>query len=64
MADILGVDFLTNPKITESSGDIKLPDLTSIELPSFGEVEHPMRLSYLRPFKKPDHYRQMMGSAI
>jgi hypothetical protein len=39
MADILGVDFLTNPKITESSGDIKLPDLTSIELPSFGEVE-------------------------
>jgi hypothetical protein len=40
MADILGVDFLTNPKITESSGDIKLPDLTSIELPSFGEVDH------------------------
>jgi hypothetical protein len=39
MADILGVDFLTNPKITESSGDIRLPDLGSIELPTFGEVE-------------------------
>jgi len=41
MADILGVDFLTNPKITESSGDIKLPDLGSIELPSFGEADLP-----------------------
>jgi len=39
MADILGVDFLTNPRVTESSGDIKLPDLGSIELPSFGEVD-------------------------
>jgi len=39
MADILGVDFLTNPKITESSGDIRLPDLASIELPSFGEAD-------------------------
>jgi hypothetical protein len=39
MADILGVDFLTNPKITETSGDIKLPDLASIELPSFGEAD-------------------------
>jgi hypothetical protein len=39
MADILGVDFLTNPRITESSGDIKLPDLASIELPSFNDVE-------------------------
>jgi hypothetical protein len=39
MNDILGVDFLTNPKITESSGDIRLPDLASIELPSFNEVD-------------------------
>jgi len=39
MADILGVDFLTNPKITESSGDIRLPDLASIELPSFSEAD-------------------------
>jgi len=39
MGDILGVDFLTNPKITETSADIKLPDLGTIELPSFGEVD-------------------------
>jgi hypothetical protein len=38
MSDILGVEFLTNPK-TDSMADIKLPDLTSIELPSFGEAE-------------------------
>lgn len=38
MSDILGVDFLTNPKITESS-DIRLPDLATVELPSFGDVE-------------------------
>lgn len=38
MGDILGVDFLTNPKITEGSADIKLPDLGTIELPSFGEA--------------------------
>lgn len=38
--DILGVDFLTNPKMTESStADLKLPDLGSIELPSFGNLE-------------------------
>ena len=36
--DVLGVDFLTNPKVTDSA-DIKLPDLASIELPSFGEVD-------------------------
>uniref|UniRef100_A0A6C0EUL9 Uncharacterized protein n=1 Tax=viral metagenome TaxID=1070528 RepID=A0A6C0EUL9_9ZZZZ len=39
MGDIFGVDFLTNPKMSETSGDIKLPDLASIELPSFGDVE-------------------------
>lgn len=39
MSDILGVDFLTNPKVTETSADIKLPDLATIELPSFGEAE-------------------------
>jgi hypothetical protein len=42
MADILGVDFLTNPKITEGSADIKLPDLGTIDLPSFGEAEAPV----------------------
>ena len=37
--EIVGVDFLTNPKITEmSSVDIKLPDLGAVELPSFGET--------------------------
>jgi hypothetical protein len=41
MGDILGVDFLTNPKITESSGDIRLPTLETIDLPSFAE-EAPM----------------------
>lgn len=39
MGDILGVDFLTNPKITEGTVDIKLPDLATVELPSFGETE-------------------------
>ena len=39
MGDIFGVDFLTNPKVSEASGDIKLPDLASIELPSFNETE-------------------------
>ena len=37
MGDILGVEFLTNPK--SDTTDIKLPDLASIELPSFGEAE-------------------------
>jgi len=41
MGDILGVEFLTNPKITESSGDIRLPSLETVELPSFGD-EAPM----------------------
>ena len=33
MADILGVDFLTNPKVTEA--DVKLPELATVELPTF-----------------------------
>jgi hypothetical protein len=49
MSDILGVDFLTNPKITESSGDIRLPDLATIELPSFGDVEQPSEAPRLVP---------------
>lgn len=39
MGDVFGVDFLTNPKMTEGSVDIKLPDLGSIELPSFDNLE-------------------------
>lgn len=49
MSDILGVDFLTNPKITETSGDIKLPDLNTIELPSFGDVDQPSEPPRLVP---------------
>ena len=44
MSDILGVDFLTNPKITEASGDINLPDLGTIDLPSFEQVPEPPKL--------------------
>ena len=49
MGDILGVDFLTNPKFTEGSADLKLPDLASIELPSFGESEAPSEAPKLVP---------------
>lgn len=36
MGDILGADFLTNHRITESSSvDIKMPDLGAIDLPTF-----------------------------
>lgn len=34
MGDILGVDFLTNPKVTETA-DVKLPELATVDLPSF-----------------------------
>ena len=40
MGDVLGVDFLTNPKITEST-NIDLPNLDSVELPSFNVVDLP-----------------------
>lgn len=36
MGDILGADFLTNPRITESSAvDIRMADIGAVELPSF-----------------------------
>jgi len=37
MADILGVDFLTNPKMAEASAslDLKIDGLETVELPSF-----------------------------
>jgi hypothetical protein len=38
MGDVVGLDFLTNPKITESV-NVSLPDLTSVELPSFNVSE-------------------------
>ena len=42
MGDILGVEFLTNPKITDSSGDIRLPSLEAVDLPSFADDSAPM----------------------
>jgi hypothetical protein len=41
MGDVFGVDFLTNPKVTEGTVDISLPDLATVELPSFGEAAAP-----------------------
>jgi hypothetical protein len=44
MGDILGIDFLTNPKIAEATSiDLKLDGLESVELPSFslGESQAP-----------------------
>jgi hypothetical protein len=36
MADVLGIDFLTNPKIAEASNvDLKIDGLEAVELPSF-----------------------------
>jgi hypothetical protein len=42
MGDIFGADFLTNTKISESNMD--LPDMATVELPSFGEAEAAPRL--------------------
>lgn len=71
MGDILGVDFLTNPKFGESSGDIKLPDLATIELPSFGETdtapEAPKLMpsfSDVGPAETSDGFRNMNASAF
>ena len=37
MGDVFGADFLTNTKISESNMD--LPDMATVELPSFGDAE-------------------------
>jgi len=42
MGDIFGADFLTNTKISESNMD--LPDMATVELPSFGDAEAAPRL--------------------
>jgi hypothetical protein len=39
MGDIFGADFLTNTKVSESNMD--LPDMSAVELPSFGEADAP-----------------------
>jgi hypothetical protein len=42
MAEIFGADFLTNTKISESNMD--LPDMATVELPSFGDADAAPRL--------------------
>jgi hypothetical protein len=42
MEGIFGADFLTNTKISESNMD--LPDMATVELPSFGDTESAPRL--------------------
>jgi hypothetical protein len=51
MADVLGLDFLTNPKITESSGtsDFKIDGLETVELPSFNLDTEPAPAPKLIP---------------
>jgi hypothetical protein len=39
MDGIIGVEFLTNPKFTEGSANINLPDLSSVELPPLNVQE-------------------------
>ena len=42
MSDVLGLDFLTNPKIAEATSiDLKIDGLESVELPSFVTEEAP-----------------------
>jgi len=42
MSDVLGIDFLTNPKIAEATSvDLKLDGLDAIELPTFATEEAP-----------------------
>jgi hypothetical protein len=65
-SDILGVDFLTNPKITESSGDIRLPTLETVDLPSFAE-EAPLpklvpSFEHAGPMETSDGFRNLNAS--
>lgn len=73
MGDILGLDFLTNPKMTESSGgaDIKLPDLATIELPTFNleadEAPAPKlvpSISEVGPTETHDGFRNMNAEPL
>jgi hypothetical protein len=42
MSDVLGLDFLTNPKIADATSvDLKIDGLESVELPSFATEEAP-----------------------
>lgn len=50
MADVLGVDFLTNPKISQADAvDIKLEGLEAVDLPSFNLDSEPAPAPKLIP---------------
>lgn len=66
MSDILGVDFLTNPKITEGP-DIKLPDLATVELPAFDEPEAPKLVpsfADVGPMETNDGFKNMNAESL
>lgn len=48
MGDVLGVDFLTNPKMTEA-GSIELPSLETLDIPSFNMAEETVEAPKLMP---------------
>ena len=48
MGDILGVDFLTNPKVVEA-GSIELPTLETLDIPSFNMAEETTEAPKLMP---------------
>lgn len=48
MGDVLGVDFLTNPKVVEA-GSIELPSLETLDIPSFNMAEETTEAPKLMP---------------
>lgn len=68
MGDVLGVDFLTNPKMTEAT-DIKLPDLASVELPTFNldfkeEPKLMPSLSEVGPIETNDGFKNLNAESF
>jgi hypothetical protein len=64
MGDIFGADFLTNTKITES---MDLPDMATVDLPSFGEAEAPRLIPSLDetgPVRTSDGLENMNAEAF
>lgn len=67
MGDVLGLDLLTNPKFSESSGptvDFKMPDLAAVDLPSFdlGVKEEPSilpKLDSVGPIQTSDGFQNL-----
>jgi hypothetical protein len=56
MGDVLGVDFLTNPKMTS---DIGLPTLDTVELPSFDEPKLVPNIQETGPPETNDGFRNL-----